>query len=80
MSGKQIFDEIFATLRELPLEKLVEVRDFAIFLKGRGPEKTGVPESYAWTEEELHELSAAVWDYGNQTVPWEDSTVRSPKL
>lgn len=80
MSAKQIVEDIFAALRELPVDKLVEVRDFAVFLKGRDAETTEAMKNYAWTDDELLELSTAVWDYGNQTVPWDDSTNGESKL
>jgi hypothetical protein len=72
MSAKQIVEDIFATLRELPMDKLVEVRDFAAFLKERDIEKASILKDYAWTEEELRDLSIAVWDYGNESAPWEE--------
>jgi hypothetical protein len=74
MSAKQVVDDIFAALRELPMDKLVEVRDFAVFLKGRCGETSAPMSDYDWTKEELRDLSEAVWDHGNRSVSWADST------
>jgi hypothetical protein len=35
---------------------------------------------YAWTDDELQDLSANVWEYGNQTVPWECNLIAESRL
>lgn len=51
--------EILNVLKTLPSEKLVEVKDFAIFLRDRYSKRQIVDESDEWTDEDLHDFSSA---------------------
>jgi hypothetical protein len=64
--------EILQALKVLPPDKVAEVRDFVLFLKERYG--AGGEDAYAghWSEEDLRDLTRAVWDYAEQTVPWDE--------
>ena len=55
--------EIMDVLRALPSEKLVEVKDFAVFLKERYGDADIVDYSDEWTDEDLRDFSAASFAY-----------------
>jgi hypothetical protein len=70
--------EIVQALAALPPDKIEEVRDFVLFLHTRHG-KQPLEELGDWSEEDMRELSLAVWKYAEQTIPWDDS-VEDPSL
>lgn len=60
--------EILRTLAALPPDKVTEVQDFALFLRGRYAPDGAVDESDAWTEDDLRDLTAAVLEHADGVV------------
>ena len=77
MSVNDQVQEIVQALAALPPDKVEEVRDFVLFLSARHGKKP-VEEIGDWSEEDLRQLSLAVWKYGEETVPWEESAEEPP--
>ena len=71
MQLREQVEEIVRTIALLPAEKVVELQDFARFLKERYGQ--GMPAEFQteWTDEDLRDLSQAVWQYAEQTMPWD---------
>ncbi len=61
-------EEILRALRLLPSDKVEEARDFVLFLKERYGYEKPVDESDAWSEEDLRDLTAAVWSHADRTL------------
>lgn len=61
-------EEILRALTVLPPDKVVEAQDFVLFLKEHYGHERTVNESDAWTEEDLHDLTAAVMNHADRTV------------
>ncbi len=59
-------------LSTLPPDKLTEARDFIQFLSHRYGTKTPEDHEEVWTEEDIRDLSAAVWKYAEEAVPWKE--------
>lgn len=57
-------NEILTLLKGLPLEKLVEVKDFVLFLKSRY--QTNIDYSTEWTDEDLADFTNASLRYFDQ--------------
>ncbi len=72
MSAKELVKEIVETLQHLPTERISEVRDFAVSLKKQCQAQATLDESTEWSEEDIRDLTAAVMEYADRTVPWED--------
>ena len=68
MLTKKQAQEILRDLITLPPEAVAEVQDFVCFLKERGKREKTFDESDAWTEEDLHDLTAAVLNHADKTV------------
>jgi hypothetical protein len=68
MLTKKQAEEILRALSTLPSEKVVEVQDFILFLKERYGYEKAVDKSEAWTDEDLHDLTAAVLKHADQTL------------
>lgn len=67
MLTKEQAEEILRALTALPFEKVVEVQDFIHFLKERYEQEKTLDEGDAWSEEDLHDLTAAVLKREDQT-------------
>ena len=63
--------EIIQALRDLPTEKVREVRDFALFLKEQSRRARPVNESDEWTDEDIHDFLRASAEYADKSLPWE---------
>jgi len=63
MLSREQASEILKVLNSLPQEKIAEVQDFALFLKSR----YGVDEKSYWTEEDIEDFSAAVFNYADES-------------
>ncbi len=61
-------EEILRALRQLPPEKVAEVRDFVLFSNERYNDENVVDESDFWTDEDLRDIVTAVWDHADQTL------------
>lgn len=61
-------EEILRALSMLPPDKIAEVQDFVFFLKERYGYEKAVDESSVWTDEDLHDLTAAVLKRADQTL------------
>lgn len=68
MLTKEQAEEILRDLITLPSEKVAEVRDFVRFLKGHSKREKTLDESNVWTDEDLHDLTAAVLNHADQTI------------
>ncbi|MGC2234533.1 MAG: hypothetical protein WA584_00030 [Pyrinomonadaceae bacterium] len=51
--------EILQILKRLPPEKVVEVRDFVIFLQSQYEKSQIIGESDEWTDEDLRDFAAS---------------------
>jgi hypothetical protein len=51
--------EILQVLKKLPPEKVVEVRDFAVFLQSQYEKSQTIDESDEWTDEDLQDFTAS---------------------
>jgi len=63
--------EIIQALRQLPAERVREVRDFALFLKERSARGQPVNESDEWTEEDIRDFLKGSIEYADEAAPWE---------
>ncbi|MBM4042856.1 MAG: DUF2281 domain-containing protein [Planctomycetes bacterium] len=68
--------EIIQALRDLPAERVREVRDFALFLKERSGRGQPVNESDEWTDEDIRDFLRASVEYADEAVPWEAGSER----
>lgn len=57
--------EIINVLKSLPSEKIVEVKDFAIFLRERYGKEIIIDENDEWTDEDLKDFSSATFSNFN---------------
>ncbi len=64
--------EIIRAISALPPDKVDEVRDFAYFLKARYAIQAPVEYSDVWTDEDLHDLTAAALQHASHTIWMED--------
>ena len=64
--------EILNVLETLPQDKVIQVRDFVLFLKERYAKDREVDKNDAWTDEDLRDLCISDWKYAEQAVPWKD--------
>ncbi|CAN5797633.1 hypothetical protein BH20ACI4_BH20ACI4_01220 [soil metagenome] len=55
--------EILDVLKSLPSEKIVEVKDFAVFLRDRYGKIETIDESDEWTDEDLKDVTSASLNY-----------------
>lgn len=55
--------EILDVLKSLPSEKIVEVKDFAVFLRDRYGKSETIDESDEWTDEDLKDITSASLNY-----------------
>jgi hypothetical protein len=69
--------DILRSLATLPDDKVAEVRDFVAFLRERYAEEVPVERGDEWTEEDLHDLTAAVLDSAGQTL-WGEGLPDAP--
>jgi hypothetical protein len=60
--------QILVTLNSLPSEKTEEVQHLILFLKERYGDKGAMDESDAWTDEDIHDLTAAVLMHAEQSL------------
>jgi len=74
MVSREHAEEILQALRVLPPDKVAEVHDFVLFLRQRYGKAPDVDESTVWTQEDLHDVTAAVWQEAEQAVPWQETT------
>ena len=51
--------EILQVLEKLPPEKVIEVRDFAVFLHSRYEKSQTIDESDEWTDEDLRDFTSS---------------------
>ncbi len=58
--------EILDVLKSLPSEKIVEVKDFAVFLRERYGKAETIDESDEWTDEDLRDVSIATLRYADE--------------
>ncbi|CAN5358289.1 hypothetical protein BH10ACI1_BH10ACI1_01680 [soil metagenome] len=58
--------EILDVLRNLPSEKVAEVKDFAVFLQEKYGQSEIIDESDEWTEEDLQDVSNASINYAKE--------------
>ncbi len=58
--------EILDVLKNLPSEKIVEVKDFAVFLRERYGKNEKIDESDEWTDEDLQDVSNASLNYSEE--------------
>ncbi len=58
--------EILEVLKNLPSEKIDEVKDFAVFLRERYGKAEIVDESDEWTEEDLRDVTIASLRYADE--------------
>ncbi len=65
--------EILEALKNLPSEKIDEVKDFAVFLRERYGKADIVDESDEWTEEDLRDVTIASLRYADE---FEDEATR----
>ena len=65
--------EILEALKNLPSEKIDEVKDFAVFLRERYGKAEIVDESDEWTEEDLRDVTIASLRYADES---EDEATR----
>ncbi len=65
--------EILEVLKNLPSEKIDEVKDFAVFLRERYGKAEIVDESDEWTEEDLRDVTIASLRYADE---FEDEATR----
>jgi hypothetical protein len=65
--------EILDALKNLPSEKVAEVKDFAVFLRERYGKAEIVDESDEWTEEDLRDVTIATLQYADE---FEDEAAR----
>lgn len=65
--------EILEALKNLPSEKIDEVKDFAVFLRERYGKAEIVDESDEWTEEDLRDVTIASLRYADE---FEDEATR----
>lgn len=49
--------EILDVLKNLPSEKIAEVKDFAVFLRERYGKNEAIDKSDEWTDEDLREVT-----------------------
>ncbi len=63
--------EIIQALRDLPAEKVREVRDFALFLKQQSQRGLPVNEGDEWTDEDIRDFLSASVEYADRTLPSE---------
>ena len=63
--------EIIQALRDLPAERVREVRDFALFLKQQSRSALPVNESDEWTDEDIRDFLVASVEYADRTLPSE---------
>lgn len=49
--------EILDVLKNLPSEKIAEVKDFAVFLRERYGKNEAIDKSDEWTDEDLREFT-----------------------
>lgn len=76
---KAHIEEVIQTMVKLPPEKVVELQDFARFLKERYGKDHAIDYSTEWTDEDLRDFTAACCDYANETMPWDESDAEQPK-
>jgi len=65
-------EQIVQILVDLPPAKVVDVRDYVLFLGNRYGYSGAVDESDAWTEDDMRDISMASMNYALQSV-WEDA-------
>lgn len=61
--------EILDVLKNLPSEKVDQVKDFAVFLReryGKSQENQNIDESDEWTDEDLHDVSSVSFNLANE--------------
>ena len=63
--------EIIQALRDLPADRVREVRDFALFLKQQSRSALPVNESDEWTDEDIRDFLVASVEYADRTLPSE---------
>ena len=60
--------EIINVLKNLPSEKIDEVKDFAVFLRERYGKNETVDESDEWTEEDLQDAANTSINYAGENI------------
>lgn len=58
--------EILDVLKNLPSDKVAEVKDFAVFLRERYGKSETVDESDEWSEEDLRDAAGASAGYAGE--------------
>lgn len=60
--------EILNVLKNLPSEKIDEVKDFAVFLRERYGNNESIDESDEWTDEDFRDAANASLNYAGEEV------------
>ena len=61
-------EQIVQILADLPPAKVVDVRDYVLFLGNRYGYSEAVDESDAWTEEDMRDIGAASMNHAMQSM------------
>ena len=76
MTSQACAEEIVHALRALPTDKILEVRDYVLFLKNRYG-KQEEPEQSDWSESDIQAIRQATLNYWDQLESEEDTNAQA---